>query len=108
MIATPRPRRGACVPLAAGLAATMLAALLATSTPAQAQPVAGSDGIGDAYFPRDGNGGIDVRLYKIQDRYRFATGRLSGKTLVTATTTEDLSSFNLDFLLPVKRVRLNG
>ncbi|MGZ5406079.1 MAG: M1 family metallopeptidase [Nocardioides sp.] len=101
-----RPRVRARI--ASGLAVMMSAALLAGSVPAQAQPVAGSDGIGDAYFPRDGNGGIDVRRYKISDRYRFATGRLSGRTVVTGTTTADLSSFNLDFLLPVTRVRLNG
>ena len=99
-----RARRGVCALLVTGLAAL----LLTNPVPAQAQPVAGSDGIGDAYFPRDGNGGIDVRLYRIQNRYQFATGRLSGKTLVTGTATQDLSSFNLDFLLPVKRVRLNG
>ena len=106
MLTTPRTRRGARAPLAAGLAATMLAALLAMPVPAQAQPVAGSDGIGDAYFPLDGNGGIDVRLYRIEDRYRFATGRLSGKTMIAGTTTDELSSFNLDFMLPVKRVRM--
>jgi len=108
MSTTSRIRRGVRAPLVAGLAATIFAAMLLTSAPAQAQPVAGSDGIGDAYFPLDGNGGIDVRLYRIQDRYRFATGRLSGKTRVTGSITRDLSSFNLDFLLPVKRVRLNG
>jgi aminopeptidase N len=68
--------------------------------------VAGAEGIGDPYFPRDGNGGIDVRSYEIHDRYRFG-GRLTGWTRVRLRTTETLSSFDLDFLLPVSRVRLS-
>jgi aminopeptidase N len=68
--------------------------------------LAGSPVIGDPYFPEDGNGGIDVRRYEIHDRYRF-TGRLSGRTLLTLTTTQRLSSFDLDFLLPVSAVRLS-
>jgi hypothetical protein len=68
--------------------------------------LAGSPGIGDPYFSEDGNGGIDVRRYEIHDRYRF-TGRLSGRTLLTLTTTQRLSSFDLDFLHPVSAVRLS-
>jgi aminopeptidase N len=68
--------------------------------------VSGRSGIGDAYFPRDGNGGIDVRSYAVHDRYRFS-GRLSGRTVVTLRATERLRSFHLDFLLPVSRVRLS-
>jgi aminopeptidase N len=67
---------------------------------------AGASGIGDAYFPLDGNGGIDVRSYVVHDRYRFS-GRLSGRTTVTLRTTERLRSFHLDFLLPVSRVHLS-
>ena len=50
----------------------------------------GSDGIGDSYFPLDGNGGIDVVRYRIHDRYRFETGRLSGRTVLTIDATQDL------------------
>ena len=32
----------------------------------------GSAGIGDPYFPLDGNGGIDVLSYDVHDRYGFA------------------------------------
>lgn len=103
-----RSRRRGRVPLVTCLAGSLLAGLGATTAPAQAQPVAGSAGIGDSYFPLDGNGGIDVRRYRIQDRYRFATGRLSGKTLIIGTATEELSSFNLDFLLPVRKVRMGS
>jgi aminopeptidase N len=68
--------------------------------------VAGSAGIGDPYFPQDGNGGIDVQKYAVHDRYLF-DGRLSGWTRLTLRTTERLSSFDLDFLLPVSSVRLS-
>ena len=68
--------------------------------------VAGAPGIGDPYFPEDGNGGINVRAYAVHDRYRFS-GRLSGRTVVTLRTTSRLRSFDLDFLLPVSRVRLS-
>ena len=37
-----------------------------------------SPGIGDPYFPMDGNAGIDVERYRIRDAYDFDSGRLSG------------------------------
>jgi hypothetical protein len=87
-------------------------ALVVGVVPASAReveaPTAGSAGIGDAYFPLDGNGGIDVLHYDVRDRYDFATGRLSGRTTLTLRATQDLSRFNLDFLLKVTRVRVDG
>jgi aminopeptidase N len=68
--------------------------------------VAGARGIGDPYFPLDGNGGIDVRSYDVHDSYRFADRRLRGWTIVTLRTTERLRSFDLDFLLKVSSVQL--
>ena len=68
----------------------------------------GAAGIGDPYFPLDGNGGIDVLRYDVHDRYDFATGRLSGWTEVTLRVTQTLSGFNLDLLLPVSAVRVDG
>jgi aminopeptidase N len=68
----------------------------------------GADGIGDPYFPLDGNGGYDVQSYDVHDRYHFGTGRLAGWTTVTLTATQDLSSFHLDFLLPVDEVLVDG
>ncbi len=92
--------------LVACLAGAMIAVLL--TAPAQARAVPGGDGIGDSYFPLDGNGGIDVVRYRIHDRYRFETRKLSGRTVLTIDATQDLTSFNLDFLLPVRRVEVDG
>ena len=69
---------------------------------------AGAAGIGDPYFPQDGNGGIDVLGYDVHDAYRFADRRISGWTTITLRTTEQLSSFDLDFLLPVSDVTLSS
>ena len=103
----PTPRRAATkVALAASVA---LSASLLTAPTAVAVPTAGgAPGIGDGYFPIDGNGGINVRRYRIQDRYGFATKRLSGHTTLRVRATADLTSFNLDFLLPVDEVRIDG
>jgi aminopeptidase N len=79
---------------------------VAATSPA-APTDAGSSGIGDPYYPLDGNGGINVLSYDVRDRYRFGSGKLSGHTVVTLRTTQQLSSFDLDFLLPVTRVRLS-
>ncbi len=68
----------------------------------------GAAGIGDPYFPRDGNGGIDVLSYDVHDSYGFRQGRLSGWTVLRLRGTAAVSSFNLDFLLPVHAVRVNG
>ena len=92
-----------CLP---ALALALGAALLPAG--AQAAPPVGSDGIGDAYFPLDGNGGIDVLAYDVHDRYKFGTATLTGRTTLTVRATQDLSSFNLDLLLPVRSVKVDG
>ena len=66
-------------------------------------PAPGAAGIGDPYFPLDGNGGIDVLHYDIHDtlplRRRAACAAGPGSRL---RATQDLSRFDLDFLLPVQ------
>ena len=89
-------------------AAFVLAAPVALAPVAEAAPVRGAAGIGDAYFPLDGNGGIDVLHYRIHDTYRFDDRHLRGRTRLTVRATEDLKSFDLDFLLPVHRVSVDG
>lgn len=65
-------------------------------------------GIGDPYFPRDGNPGYQVRHYGIDVRYRPATRVLTGTTTIRLVPKERLSSFNLDLLLGVSRVAIDG
>jgi aminopeptidase N len=96
--------------LALAVATGLLAAPLVASQPAsgRVQDPHGASGIGDPYFPLDGNGGIDVKSYDVHDRYEFASGRLTGRTRISLVATANLSGFNLDFLLPVRWVRVGG
>ena len=83
-------------------------ALVLSGGAAQAAPTPGSPGIGDRYFPDYGNGGYDVGHYDIRLRYQPATDELSGTTTILATATQDLSAFDLDFVLDVSSVRVNN
>ena len=75
---------------------------------AAAAPVDGAAGIGDPYWPLDGNGGLDVRHYDVAVSHDLATGRLSGTTTLTVVPSADLATFHLDLLLPVSDVRVDG
>ncbi|MDG4821125.1 M1 family metallopeptidase [Asanoa sp. WMMD1127] len=69
----------------------------------------GAAGIGDPYFPTYGNGGYDVTNYALKLRYDPASDRLEGTTTITATATQNLSRFNLDFRGPeVSAVTVDG
>jgi aminopeptidase N len=70
--------------------------------------VNGARGIGDKYFPADGNGGYDVTHYAIDDTMVLSTGTLSGTTTLTARATTELASFSVDLLLEVTSVTVNG
>ncbi len=72
-------------------------------SPADRRGGAGLAGIGDPYFPLDGNGGMDVLHYSVHDRYSFARGRLTGWTRLQVRATQNLSSFHLDLLLAPRR-----
>lgn len=97
-----------------GTVATALLAVLALlaglSGPAGAavSPTVGAPGVGDPYFPRDGNGGIDVRHYDVRVAYDFSRGRLTGRAALRVVPTQDLSRFNLDLLLPTTSVTVAG
>ncbi|MBQ1029041.1 M1 family metallopeptidase [Micromonospora parva] len=56
----------------------------------------GAADVGDPYVPGRGNGGYDVAHYGLDVRYDPSTDRLTGKAVITATATQDLSRFNLD------------
>jgi aminopeptidase N len=96
----------------ARVAAVLLAPVLALSAaPADAALPAGSPGaagIGDPYFPKDGNGGYQVRHYDIHDTYRVHSRRLHGWTVVTAVAKKRLSRFHLDLVLTPDSVRVDG
>ena len=90
------------------LAGSMLTSLALAAGTAAAGPV-GSPGIGDPYYPTDGNGGYDVSDYDINLAYDPPSRQLDGDTTITARATQDLSRFNLDLTgLTVHSVRVNG
>ncbi|MDX2592182.1 M1 family metallopeptidase [Streptomyces sp. WI03-4A] len=87
----------------------LAAASLLLAIPASAAtPSPGAPGIGDPYYPYYGNGGYDVSHYDLRLRYQPRTDELEGTATIQARTTQDLSSFDLDFLLDVSEVRVNG
>lgn len=70
---------------------------------------AGAAGIGDPYFPLDGNGGYDVQHYDLRVTYDPATDRLAGEATIVAVATQNLSAFNLDFVgLRLRSIAVNG
>jgi len=69
----------------------------------------GAAGIGDPYFPAYGNGGYDVAHYHLEIRYNPSDGRLDGYAVITASATQDLNRFNLDFSqLAVSELTVDG
>ncbi|WP_110181707.1 M1 family metallopeptidase [Nocardioides solisilvae] len=103
-------------PLAAALATLALVVALGPSAAAHpgvrhtglADPGPGSAGVGDPYFPLDGNGGIDVQHYDVRVGYDFEQGRLRGRTTLTLVPTQELSSFHLDLVLAASEVTVDG
>ena len=57
---------------------------------------AGAPGLGDPFFPLAGNGGYDVGHYTLQLAYDPGTTVLNGIAKISATATQNLSSFDLD------------
>jgi aminopeptidase N len=83
--------------------------LAGTAVPAfAAAPAPGGPGLGDEYFPDYGNSGYDVSHYDIRLRYTPQTDTLTGTTTILAGATQDLSRFNLDFVLDVASVLVNN
>ncbi|MEU9441752.1 M1 family metallopeptidase [Streptomyces sp. NPDC048304] len=90
-----------------GALATAAASLLVIG--ASPAPTPGAPGIGDPYFPYLGNGGFDALHYDLDVAYAPDTGRLDGRTTLTARATRNLSSFDLDLQqLRITRVDVNG
>ncbi|HEV2779512.1 MAG TPA: M1 family metallopeptidase [Actinophytocola sp.] len=89
-----------------GTAAVVAGVLFTTTASAAGAP--GASGIGDDYYPHDGNGGYDVSHYDIRLSYDPSNDLVSGTTTILAKATQDLSAFNLDFLLKTSSVRVNN
>ena len=82
---------------AAGLVAAVGVGLL-TGPAAADDAVPGAAGIGDPYFPLDGNGGYDVGHYDLAVTYDPATDLLRATATIQAQATQPLSAFNLDLV----------
>ncbi|MFG3207466.1 M1 family metallopeptidase [Streptomyces sp. NPDC048192] len=93
----------------ARLGALAIAAASLLVIGASPAPTPGAPGIGDPYFPNLGNGGFDALHYDLDVAYAPDTGRLDGRTTLTARATQNLSSFDLDLQqLRITRVDVNG
>ncbi|MGW0995236.1 M1 family metallopeptidase [Streptomyces sp. NPDC002523] len=65
--------------------------------PAGEVPAPGARGIGDPLFPLDGNGGYTVRRYTLDFDWRAPRTPFPATTTISATATQALSRFDLDF-----------
>ncbi|WP_300013734.1 M1 family metallopeptidase [Pseudonocardia sp.] len=93
------------------LGASLLTGCAATTSGAGRALTAmpGAPGIGDPYFPLDGNGGYDVTDYALDVAYLPATDELTGTAELAVRATQDLSAFNLDLVgLEVRSVAVDG
>ena len=77
--------------------------------PAPQSAEAGSDGLDDPYFPNLGNGGYDVQHYTLDIAVDMDREEINATVNILSTATQDLSSFNLDFLgFDIDGVTVNG
>ncbi|KAA3648727.1 MAG: hypothetical protein DWQ07_00585 [Chloroflexi bacterium] len=76
-------------------------------TPASAE--AGDAGLGDPYFPELGNSGYDVQHYTLEISVDMEAEEIEATVGILATASQDLSSFNLDFLgFDITSITING
>ena len=95
---------------AAGLAVATVPAATAAPRPDGANRFTpGAPGVGDPYFPNEGNGGYDVGHYALDLSYQPDARHLEGTATITARATQNLSRFDLDLQdLTASAVRVNG
>jgi aminopeptidase N len=72
--------------------------------------VAGSDGLGDPFFPKAGNGGYDTTHYSLTLDYDQPANFLEGTAVINAKATQNLRRFNLDCrdFYAISSVTVNG
>src|SRR5262245_14246288 len=100
-------RRGALSFVAAIAPLIALSPVASANAPPHVSP--GSRGVGDPYFPLDGNGGYEVDHYGLDLTYGPDTDVLGGVATIEATSTKNLSRFNFDFDgLSVRSIRVDG
>jgi aminopeptidase N len=92
MMPTPTPTQAPVTPT--------VEAVPLTSTPATVtDPDVGASGMGDSLYAEFGNGGYDVQSYILDITiHDVAISDLSAVTTIEAKSTQELSSFNLDFI----------
>jgi aminopeptidase N len=96
------------VAISACVAVTALGLVAAAPAGADPQFTPGTPGVGDPYFPLEGNGGYDVGHYDVDLGYTPTTHRLAGVVTITATATQNLSRFDLDLSgMTVQSVQVN-
>jgi len=88
--------------------AALLASFVLAFPASAAEPSPGAPGAGDPYYPDYGNGGYDVSHYDLRLKYQPKTDELHGTATLLATTTQQLSRFDLDFALDAREVLVNG
>ena len=89
--------------------ALALGSVAQTAAGAGVRYTPGAPGLGDPYYPLDGNGGYDVRHYLLDVKYEPARDRLTGVATIRARATQNLSRFNLDFVgLSVQSIKVDG
>lgn len=84
-----------------------------TETPSSTldiKPKPGAPGVGDSLYPHLGNSGYDVQHYTLDlTVHDVQAGDLDGITTIEARATQNLISFNLDFLdFEIKEIAVNG
>jgi aminopeptidase N len=66
-------------------------------------------GIGDSYYPDDGNLGYNVKRYHVRLRYFRPTQRIAATTTIVSRATAGLKNFNLDLIgMKILKVTVAG
>ena len=93
-----RRRRAVRVLSAAAVLGLAGTAVTAAGTASAAPPVytPGAAGVGDPYFPLDGNGGYDVGAYDLELGYDPDTDVLTGLATIALRAKRNLTRFNFD------------